>query len=127
MNISKFLVIDTALAIAAIPLLFLFNGRNKKSTLFRSSNKKELLENTSINLPDKDKLLDLEKHASTDGSGIEFDSLVGDWKFVSIWKKESDDEDTVFSSLLRVFSANLQLKNDISPQKKLEFSMQIVY
>jgi len=123
MNISKFLFIDAALAIAAIPLLFGLKGRNNKnSSLFRSTNKKELLEKKSINLPDKEKLLDLEKLARRESSGIDFDLLVGNWKFVSVWKKDTDD-DSVFSSLLRVFSAKIEIKKDISPHSQLKFSI----
>ena len=124
MNLSKFLFIDAALAIAAISLLFLLKGRNHKNSSFsQSTNKKELREKKSINLPDKEKLLNLEKLASRESSGIDFDSLVGNWKFVSVWKKDNDDKDSVFSSLLRVFSANLELKKDFSPQSQLKFSI----
>ena len=47
-------------------------------------------------------------------SGIEFNSLIGDWKFVSVWKKDNDDEDPIFSSLLRMFSAKIKFKKNIS-------------
>ena len=123
MNISKFLLIDAALAIAAIPLLFLLQGRKRKSTVFRSSNKEELLSKTSIKLPEKEKLIELEKIAKDQGSGIEFHSLVGNWKFVSVWKKDIDEEDPVFSSLLRVFSAKIEFKKDISTENSPEFSV----
>ena len=121
MNISKLLLIDAAVAIAGSSLLFLLKGRKKNSSLFRSSNKEALLEKTSINLPEKEELLALEKLARSEGSGIEFDSLVGDWNFVSVWKKDTDNEDSVFSSLLRLFSAKLQLKKDVSPQNPIGF------
>ena len=88
MNLSKFLLIDAVLVITVIPLLFLLQSKNKKSPLIRSSKKEDLLEKTSINLPDKEKLLELEKLASSQGSGIEFDSLIGNWKFVTVWKEE---------------------------------------
>ena len=123
MNISKFLLIDAVLVITVIPLLFLLESKNKKSPLLRSSKKEDLLEKTSINLPDKEKLLELEKLASSQGSGIEFDSLVGNWKFVTVWKKGTDKEDSVFSSLLRVFSANLELKKSLSIDQQLRFSI----
>ena len=114
MNISKFILIDAALAIAAIPLLFLLQGGKNKSPTLRRSNKEELLRKASIKLPEKEKLIDLEKLAKNQGSGIKFDSLIGDWKFVSVWKKESDEKDKIFSSLLRVFSANISFKKNIS-------------
>ena len=118
MNISRLLLIDAALAIALIPILFLLK-RIKKSSLFRSSNKEKLLEKTSINLPEKEKILELEKHARSEGSGIELDSLVGNWRFISVWKENGDNEDSIFSSLLRIFSANIELKKEISPQNPL--------
>tara|TARA_Y100001968_G_C19254487_1_gene666093 strand:- start:332 stop:958 length:627 start_codon:yes stop_codon:yes gene_type:complete len=121
MNISKFILFEAALVISTIPILFFLKARNKKSPLFRSSNKEKVSDKTSINLPNKKKLLDLEKLARNEGSGIQLDSLVGDWKFVSVFNKDTDDEDSVFSSLLRVFSANLALKKDISAKPPFEF------
>ena len=123
MDISKLVLIDIALAISAIPLLFWLKGRHNKSSLFQSSNKEELLEKTYIALPDKENLIDLEKLAIREGSSIEFDSLVGDWKFISVWNKDANDEDSIFSSLLRVFSANLEIKKDISIEDSLNFSI----
>ncbi len=121
MNISKFLLIDAALAIAAIPLLFLLQGGKRKSPLLRNSNKEKLLRKSSVKLPDKQKLVELEKLAKYQGSGIEFDSLLGDWKFAYVWKKDNGEEDTVFSSLLRVFSANIEFKKEISDKNSPEF------
>jgi len=121
MNISKFLLIDAALAIAAIPLLFLLQGGKRKSPLLTSSNKEELLRKSSIKLPDKEKLLELEKLAKNQGSGIEFYSLIGDWKFVSVWTKDIDEEDPVFSSLLRIFSAKIKFKKKISTENLTKF------
>ena len=123
MNIFKFLLIDAALAIAAIPILFVLQGGKRKSPLLKSSNKEELLRKSSIKLPEKEKLLELEKLAKNQGSGIEFYSLIGDWKFVSVWKKDIDEEDPVFSSLLRIFSANIAFKKDISTENSTKFSV----
>ena len=123
MNISKFLLIDSALIIAGIPLLFFIQSGKRQSNLLQSLNKKELLRKTSVKLPDKEKLLELEKHAKNRGSGIEFDSLIGDWKFVSVWKTNLDEEDYVFSSFLRIFSASIKFKKDISPETSSQFSV----
>ncbi len=123
MNISRIILIDAALVLAVIPLLLLLQDRNKKSSFFRNSNKEELLEKTSVKLPEKEKLLELEKIAKSQGSGIKFSSLVGDWKFVSVWKKDTDKENSIFSSLLRVFSANFEFKKDISTDDPLRFSI----
>ncbi len=121
MNISKFLLIDAALVIAAIALIFSFQGGKKKSPLFQISDKEKQLRNTSVKLPKKEKLIDLEKIAKNQGSGIEFDSLVGGWKFVSVYKKGQDKEDYIFSSLLRIFCANIKFKKNISNENSSEF------
>ena len=123
MNITKFLLIDSTLVIAIIPVLFLLQGGKRSSPLLLRSNKEELIRNTSIKLPDKEKLINLEKLAKDQGSGIEFESLIGNWKFVSVWKKDSDDEDNVFSSLLRVFSANIEFQKEISTNSSPKFSV----
>ena len=123
MNISKFLLIDTALAITAIPLLFLLQGSKRKSTILGSSKNEKLLRKNSVKLPDKEKLIELENLAKIQGSGIDFDSLLGDWKFVSVWKKDICEEDTIFSSLLRVFSAKIKFKKKISTENSPKFNV----
>ena len=123
MNITKFILIDSALVIAIISVLFLLQGGKRNSPLLQRSNKEELLRKTSIKLPDKEKLINLEKLAKDQGSGIEFESLIGNWKFVSVWKKDSDDEDNVFSSLLRVFSANIEFQKEISTNNSPKLSV----
>ena len=121
MHITKFLLIDSVLVIAAIPLLFLVRSGKKIYPLLQNSNKKELLRKTSIKLPDKEKILKLEKLAKDQGSGIGIDSLIGDWKFVSVWKKDKDEEDSLFSSLLRFFSAKMEIKKDTSTDGSCKF------
>ena len=123
MNISKFLLIDAVLVIAAIPLLFIVSGGKRKSPFLRSSSKEELLRKAAGKLPDKEKLRELEKFSKEQGSEIEFDSIIGIWKFISIWKKGIDEEDPVFSSLLRVFSAKIEFKKDLSTKNSTELSV----
>jgi len=123
MNISTFIFIDSVLVIAVIPFLFLLQSRKRKSYLQRSSNKEELLGNTSTKIPDKEKLFKLEKLAKINGSGIEFDSLLGTWKFIYVYKKRTNEEDSTFSSLLRVFSAKLELKKETSSENSGRFSI----
>ena len=123
MNISKFLLIDAVLVIAAIPLLFLLTGGNKKTPLMRSSSKDELLKKSPCKLPDKEKLIELEKLAINQGSGIESDSIIGNWKFISIWKKDIDEEDPIFSSLLRAFSAKIEFTKNLLTENKTESSV----
>ena len=123
MNIYKFLLVDAALVIAAIPILFLLQGGKKKYPLFSSSNKEKLLRKNSVKLPDKEKLIELEKLSKNQGSGIKFNSLVGDWKVISVWKKHIDEEDLVFSSFLRIFAANIKFKKNLPTEYLPKFSV----
>ena len=123
MNISKFLLIDAVLVIAAIPLLFLLTGGNKKTPFMRSSSKEELLRDNPYKLPEKEKLIELEKLAKNQGSGIESDSIIGNWKFISIWKKDIDEEDPIFSSLLRAFSAKIEFTKNLLTENTTELSV----
>ena len=74
-------------------------------------------------LPSLDKLIELEKKARVHGSGIEYDSLVGLWKFDSVWKQGSDKEDSISSTLLQVFSARLELTKDKQSNEKELFTI----
>jgi len=76
-----------------------------------------------MDLPSLDKLKELEKSARVDGSGIEFDSLFGLWKFNSVWKQGSDTEDTISSTLLQVLSASLELKKDTQNPEEEKFTI----
>ena len=62
-----------------------------------------------IILPDYNEIIRLEKIANKDGSGINFDELISNWKFQYVWKKGSDSIDNISSSLLQVLSARLEL------------------
>tara|TARA_B100000579_G_scaffold102154_1_gene81321 strand:+ start:357 stop:860 length:504 start_codon:yes stop_codon:yes gene_type:complete len=76
-----------------------------------------------INLPSLEKLLELEKNARIDGSGIDYDSLLGLWKFQSVWKQGSDKEDKISSTLLQVISASLELKKNTQHSEKDLFTI----
>ena len=121
MNISIFLLIDAALVIAATPILF-SKGLQKKVPFTKDINNEELLKNFSITAPVKEKILELEKIANVQGSGIIFEDLLGNWRFISVWKNNND---SLFSTLLRVFSANLQLKKDISIDNPFKFAITV--
>ena len=121
MNISKFLLIDAALVIAAIPIIFTLQAGKRKSPLLGSPNNEKFLRKTSAKLPDKEMLIQQENLAKNQGSGIEFDSIIGNWKFESVWKKNIDEEDPVFSYLLRVFSAKIKFKKVISTENLHRF------
>ena len=114
MDLYRFLFFDIAILIAIISLLFLLKVGKNKFTLFRITNKEKLFRKTSLNLPDKEKLFELEKVAKNQGSGIEFNSLLGNWKFVSVLQKDICKENLLFSSLLRLFSAKIKFKKDFS-------------
>ena len=125
MHIANFLWIDAVLVIASVAFLYLIKGRNKNTPLLSISKKEALLEKPFIKLPKKEELLELEKIAKLQGSGIEFDLHVGSWKFISVWKKDTEEENSLFSLLLRVFSANLEIKKDVSIESTHEFSITV--
>ena len=76
-----------------------------------------------MDLPSLAKLTEFEKKARVEGSGIEFDSLIGLWKFNSVWKQGSDKEDSISSTLLQVLSASLELKKDTQNQEEEKFTI----
>ena len=121
MDISKFLLIDAVFVIAAMPLIFWLKNGINKSKFSGNSRNEELFKKTSVKLPKREKIEKLEKFAQNQGSGIEFASLIGDWKFVSVWKKDQYEEDLVFTSLLRVFSANIEFKKNHSTENPKKF------
>ena len=76
-----------------------------------------------MDLPSLEKLTEFEKRAKVEGSGIEFDSLLGLWKFNSVWKQGSDQEDSISSTLLQVLSASLELKKDRQKPEEEKFTI----
>tara|TARA_Y100001968_G_scaffold227467_1_gene210217 strand:+ start:251 stop:754 length:504 start_codon:yes stop_codon:yes gene_type:complete len=81
-----------------------------------------MIEN-KIFLPSIERLLELEKKARVEGSGIEYESLVGLWRFNSVWKQGTDKEDSISSTLLQVLSASLELKKDSKDDEKKLFTI----
>ena len=63
--------------------------------------------------PNFDEIKNLEKIANKDGSGIQFDDLLGFWKFQYVYKKGDTIIDNVSSSILQVLSASLKLSKSI--------------
>ncbi len=61
-------------------------------------------------LPQYIEIKNLESISKKDGSGIEYEDLIGTWKFNSVWKRGSKEIDNISSSILQVLSAKLQLK-----------------
>ncbi len=81
------------------------------------------MDGNKMELPSLDKLKELEITARVEGSGVEFDSLIGVWKFNSVWKQGSDTEDSISSTLLQVLSASLELKKDTQNQEEEKFTI----
>ena len=73
--------------------------------------------------PSLEKLINLEKKARVEGSEIDYKSLLGLWKFHSVWKKGSNKEDSISSTLLQVLSASLELKKDKQNPEKEVFTI----
>ncbi len=121
MNFARFLLFDFIIIILGLPLLLVLQGGKFKIPFLRTINSNEMLEQDLKDLPSLKKLLDLEVSARKDSSGIEFDSLLGLWRFVLVWKKGADTEDSISSSLLRLFSASLELSKDQSNEEALKF------
>ena len=76
-----------------------------------------------LDLPSLEKLKELEKSARSEGSGIEFDSILGLWRFNLVWKQGSDKEDSISSTLLQVLSASLELKKDTQNPEEEKFTI----
>ena len=76
-----------------------------------------------MDLPSIDELKKLEKRARSEGSGIKYNSLLGMWRFNSVWKQGSDKEDSISSTLLQVLSASLELKKDIQNPEEEKFTI----
>ena len=74
-------------------------------------------------IPNKQELIKLEKKAREDGSGIDFKSLIGCWKFKTVWKQASDKEDDISSTLLQVLSARLELRKTDKTQVDGQFAI----
>ena len=81
------------------------------------------MDGNRMDLPSLDKLKELEKNARIEGSGIEFESLLGLWKFNSVWKQGSDTEDSISSTLLQVLSASLELRKDTKNAEEERFTI----
>ena len=111
---TRFLLIYFGLLLIAIPIGLWIQGRKKNPSSYINSNNNKLIQKSLIKLPTKEKLLELEKSQKREYFQIEFDSLHGKWKFVSVWKSDSDKDFSLFSSFLKVFSAELEIKKNSS-------------
>ncbi len=110
MHLTKFLIGECLLTLLAF-LLFIFFGKKISKELFLGNlNSVKSKDEGYAPPPSLDDLLALEALAKKSGSGIELDSIIGSWKFSSVWKKQTDKEDSLSSLLLRLFSARLNLQ-----------------
>ena len=73
--------------------------------------------------PNFDEIKNLEKIANKDGSGIQFDDLLGFWKFQYVYKKGDTSIDNVSSSILQVLSASLKLNKSIGQKNVLTYEI----
>ncbi len=126
MNLTKILILDGVFILLAFFIFILLREKIGKQLFGGYS--ASLNDKRFENAPNLEKLLSLEKAARKSGSGIEQDSILGLWQFVSVWKKETDNEDSFSSSLLRLFSARLSLQrlesSESFPSLTIENSIQ---
>lgn len=80
------------------------------------------MDNNKI-LPSLNELLQLEVLARQKGSGIEIDSLIGIWKFKSVWKKVVNKEDTFSSRILSLLDANLEIRKPSGEEETMNFAI----
>ncbi len=73
--------------------------------------------------PNFDEIKNLEKIANKDGSGIQFDDLLGFWKFQYVYKKGATSIDNVSSSILQVLSASLKLSKSTGQNNEPTFEI----
>ena len=106
----KLLFLEVVLVLLGFLLMLALQRGKDKTPLVGGLINKQKLNKDFTSLPSLKKLLELEVLARKDGSGIEYDSLIGIWKFVSVWKQGTDEQDSISSSLLRLFSASLELR-----------------
>ena len=76
-----------------------------------------MIENV-IEVPDFNKIRELEKISFSKGSGVTYEDLIGEWYFKYVWKKGQNKIDNISSSILQVLSATLELSEvDIKKEK----------
>ncbi len=109
MHLPQFLLADFALAILFLSIALIFQTNKEKNSLFGILQNKKSEEQTMLKLPNSNKLLEYEIVARKYGSGIDFSSIIGLWKFESVWKQDSNFDDSLSSSLLKFFDASLAL------------------
>ena len=123
MNVTHFFLIDAICLLLGLAYLLLSRVGKQGKPLSTNKQTTKKYELNSLNLPSVNELLALEKLARKDGSGIDFKDLIGLWKFVLVWKKEKETSDFIASSLLRLFSASLEFKQNSLKKDLLQFDI----
>ena len=84
----------------------------KKSNLFNivNSNIKNK-DNLFIILREKT-VLEPEKTLQIEIKSLGVDSILGNWRFNYVWQGNNSNKDSLFCSLLRAFSANLEIRKN---------------
>ncbi len=118
MSLIKFLLLDCALLVIGLTLVIALQSNKEESYIDGKLNLKEIEAMNSLNLPRLKELLELEVEARKGGSGIQLDNIIGLWNFVSVWKKNTDKEDSIASALLRLFSASLEIRKKVRDEKE---------
>ncbi len=123
MNATRFYLIDLTLLLIVFTSYMIIQGGKNQFLNFGNLKNTKLAENDSIKIPRINELLELERTAKREGSGIDFDSLIGCWRFVSVCKKGTNQEDFIASSMLQTFSARLDLKECQNNENALHFDL----
>ena len=108
MHLAKFIFIDIFVFFAISLLIFIFFKDYKNKTLQNPMSNRE--KEIPLNIPELTDLIKLEKISRKEGTGIQFNELIGVWSFYSVWNQNKDYQDSISSKLLRIFSAQLELK-----------------
>tara|TARA_B100000965_G_C19349308_1_gene651037 strand:+ start:194 stop:694 length:501 start_codon:yes stop_codon:yes gene_type:complete len=74
-------------------------------------------------LPSYEEIINLESISNKDGTGICYEDLIGTWRFNSVWKKGSEEIDSLSSSILQVLTAKLELKKNNSQNNSCDFEI----
>ena len=108
MHSTHFYLIGTIIFLLGVIVVFKFSNQKYRDQQHLSENI-QVNNFSNIITPYLSELLELEKVARKQGTRIELDSLLGIWKFKSVWKKDTDKDNTFISLLLRNFSASLHI------------------
>ncbi len=90
--------------------LVIFAYNKDINNIINGDKSEEVTDFANVTTPEFKELLSLEELARNKGTGISLHSLLGTWKFKTVWSNESEKEDSIASLLLRYFSASLELE-----------------